>query len=259
MKQPKTKKKKLLRWLALGLAILLMGLVISYYVSFYGNPLLKMKAEREIAQYLKETYHDRVDLEIGELSYNFKDGRYTAQISSQTSPDTHFEVGWHPKMTMRDTYSYQVTDGGNTLARLHMETQRDIEAKLRDLGEFKVFINNDKQDVMPKYPMDVVYTSGIYPVQGLHLELKTEEHKAEVIADMAPKLFQRLSEIGFGVPRLDLSLTKDDFKLRYDVYAISEELANAPDFLDQLKQMEQQFRDDPDAVWLKEGFRVIVH
>lgn len=189
-------KKRTKLWKVIGLIVLvvLIGFFITFYVSFFGNPVMKIIARSELKQYLAENYHDRTDFELGEVTYNFKDGRYHAEVQSIKSPDTRFYVSWKRGDEVRDDYEDMVSSGQNTLARLQQEARQDIEAKLSELGETNVFVIMESFDEMPHFELDIPYRPGLIDTSNLHIELHREEYTAEIAAEDFPKIFLILED-----------------------------------------------------------------
>ena len=84
-------KKKVLKIIALVIAIALIVGVCWFANALNGNPLSKMLAEKAAANYLEEHFAD-TDYYIKKLAYSFKFGNYYAHIRSETSMDTQFTL-----------------------------------------------------------------------------------------------------------------------------------------------------------------------
>lgn len=253
-------KKKIGFWKIIGLIalIVLIGFFITFYVSFFGNPVMKIIARSELKQYLAENYSERTDFELGEVTYNFKDGRYHAEVQSIKSPDTRFYVSWKRGDEVRDDYEDMVSSGQNTLARLQQEARKDIAAKLRELGEANVFVIMESFDEMPHFELDIPYRPGLIDTSNLHIELYCEEHTAEVAAEVIPKIFLILEDVGAPLKELQLTLVKADYVKRYEVRNITPEDAMAKDLLSRLKELENSFKANPDAAYQSEELSVIL-
>lgn len=85
------KKKKILKAIALIIAIGLIGFVAYFYNALNGNPLSQMLAQRGTDKYLQEQYPG-TDYYAERVGYNFKFTNYYAHIRSESSIDTQFTV-----------------------------------------------------------------------------------------------------------------------------------------------------------------------
>lgn len=86
-----------------ALAILL-AIVLFIVLSFYGNPISKIMADKAADQYL-ETHHRDLDLVRERAYYNFKDGTYVVELWDKNSIDTKFTLDFDSFGKMkRDTF-----------------------------------------------------------------------------------------------------------------------------------------------------------
>ena len=113
-------KKKVLKSIALIVAIALIVCICLVANALCGNPISKMLAKRAAETWLQGSFPDS-DYYIEELSFNFKDTNYYAHIRSESSMDTQFTLyinmfgqGYY------DTYE-SVTGGFVTAGRLEQE------------------------------------------------------------------------------------------------------------------------------------------
>ena len=112
--------KKILKMIALVLAIILIAGVCWMANAFVGNPVSKALATRTAENHLASEYGD-TDFYIDRVFYSFKDGCYHAFILSPTSIDTDFSLAINMWGKLRlDTYD-SVTRGFNTGMRLNEE------------------------------------------------------------------------------------------------------------------------------------------
>ena len=97
-----TKTIKILLYTALAI---LLAIVLFIVLSFFGNPISKIMAEKAADKYLKTHYTD-LDLVHERAYYNFKDGTYVVELWDKNSIDTKFDLSFDSfaKMT-NDTYS----------------------------------------------------------------------------------------------------------------------------------------------------------
>ena len=146
-------KKKVLKFIALIIAIALIVGVFWFANALNGNPISKWLAQRAASAYLEEQYPD-TDYYIERLGFSFKSTDYYAHVRSETSMDTQFTL--HIDMlgnVFFDTYD-DVLRGSITARRLEQE--------YRELTD-QIF----KNPAFP-YPSDIGYgTLEIYPQEAL--------------------------------------------------------------------------------------------
>lgn len=63
------------RWLWIGVAVCLLIVVVFYYVSFNGNVLTKMIAQKKVETYMEQMYGEST-AHFVKSGFDFKDGRY---------------------------------------------------------------------------------------------------------------------------------------------------------------------------------------
>ena len=146
-------KKKVLKIIALIIAIALIVGICWVANGLNGNPISKMLAKKAANEYLEENFSD-TDYYIEELGFSFKFSNYYAHVRSVTSMDTQFTL--HIDMLGNvyfDTYD-SVTGG--------FVTARRVEQEYRELTN-QIFENPS----FP-YPSDIGYgTLEIYPQEAL--------------------------------------------------------------------------------------------
>lgn len=84
-------KKKVLKIIALVIAIALIVGIAWLANSLNGNPISKMLAEKAADNYLEEHYSE-TDYYIEKLGFSFKSICYYAHVRSETSMDTQFTL-----------------------------------------------------------------------------------------------------------------------------------------------------------------------
>ena len=96
-----TKTMKIILYTALAI---LLAIALFIVLSFYGNPISKIMAEKAADQYL-ETHHRDLDLVHERAYYNFKDGTYVVELWDKNSIDTKFTLEYDSFGKMkRDTF-----------------------------------------------------------------------------------------------------------------------------------------------------------
>ena len=83
-----TKTMKIILYTALAI---LLAIALFIVLSFYGNPISKILADKAADQYL-ETHHRDLDLVHERAYYNFKDGTYVVRLWDKNSIDTKFTL-----------------------------------------------------------------------------------------------------------------------------------------------------------------------
>lgn len=137
----KQSTKKVLK-IAVGILLAaVISVTVYFYLGFFGNPVSKLLMKNSAEKYVAENYPD---CHIENVGYNFKDGRYFANIQKEGSVDTNFFVyaDWLGNISY-DSYESYVTSGHNTANRMMME-YRDL---LRDTIQ--------QEDV--DYTLDIFY------------------------------------------------------------------------------------------------------
>ena len=96
-----TKTMKIILYTALAI---LLAIALFIVLSFYGNPISKIMADKAADQYL-ETHHRDLDLVHERTYYNFKDGTYVVRLWDKHSIDTKFTLEFDSFGKMkRDTF-----------------------------------------------------------------------------------------------------------------------------------------------------------
>lgn len=96
-----TKTMKIILYTALAI---LLAIALFIVLSFYGNPISKIMADKAADQYL-ETHHRDLDLVHERAYYNFKDGTYVVRLWDKHSIDTKFTLEFDSFGKMkRDTF-----------------------------------------------------------------------------------------------------------------------------------------------------------
>lgn len=113
-------RKRILKLIALVVAIILIIGICSFANSLVGNPISKMLAQRGAEDHLKVEYTG-TDYFIERVGFNFKFGCYYAHIRSRSSVDTQFTLYINMiGKVYHDTYE-DVLSGAITARRLDQE------------------------------------------------------------------------------------------------------------------------------------------
>ena len=148
-------KKKILKILALVVAIVLIIGVGLFANALVGNPVSKFLATKSAQEHLAKNYGDK-DFVIEEVTYDFKTGGYYARVTSPTSIDSHFSLSfdWMGKLVL-DCYD-DVTTGWNTAMRLEDDYRNAVKAvtESKDFSEKYFLAYGEIPCVLSDYPID---------------------------------------------------------------------------------------------------------
>lgn len=148
-------KKKILKVLALVVAIVLIIGVGLFANALVGNPVSKFLATKGAEEHLAKNYGDK-DFVIEEVTYDFKTGGYYARVTSPTSIDSHFSLSfdWMGKLVL-DCYD-DVTTGWNTAMRLEDDYRNAVKAvtESKDFSEKYFLAYGEIPCVLSDYPID---------------------------------------------------------------------------------------------------------
>ena len=149
-------KKKVLKVLALVLAIILIIGIGLFANALVGNPVSKFLATKGAEEHLAKNYSDK-DFVVEEVNYDFKTGGYYARITSPTSIDSHFSLSfnWLGKLEL-DYYDDDVITGWNTAMRLEDDYRNAVKAvtESEDFSEKYFIAYGEIPCVLSDYPID---------------------------------------------------------------------------------------------------------
>lgn len=154
-------KKKVLKIIALILAIALIIGICWVANALNGNPISKMLAKKGAQKYLQEHYSN-TDYYIEELSYSFKFGNYYAHIRSHSSIDTQFSLNIDMIGNVYfDTYEDVLT--GAITARRVQEEYRALTDQIFESPNFPYpeGICYGSLELNPQGALDDPYVTGI--------------------------------------------------------------------------------------------------
>ncbi len=219
-------KKKLLKLLALAVALALIAGIAWFANGLVGNPISKGLANRAAQAYLSEVY-GATDFYLDRLAFSFKDGNYYAFVKSPTSVDTEFTLCYDAWGKLRyDTYDSSVLSKWNTLMRLQTEYLTMVKSELNrsvflseeDWGGGTLIFWPEFCEVTEPERDYALYTDdleidGIYDVSALGaqageltLYVHTEDRSPEFAAQLLLKLKETMAQAGIGFRAVDLTL-----------------------------------------------------
>lgn len=188
----KGRKKAGLKILAAIAAALLIGGILFITNAFVGNPLSAMRANKAIGQYVSQKY-SHLNLEIGKVSYDFKNTAYISRAKSKTSIDTNFAVYYRDGRIERDDYESYVLGMFNTLDRLSHEYSliaKNIAAE--ELGyenntTMVMFDKGDYENANDIVELDMKFDRKLPLHAEVTIRLDLENHSLESIAEVLTK------------------------------------------------------------------------
>ena len=149
-------KKKILKVLALIVAIALIIGIGLFANALVGNPVSKFLATKGAEEHLAKNYGDK-DFVVEEVNYDFKTGGYYARVTSPTSIDSHFSLSfnWLGKLEL-DCYDDDVTTGWNTAMRLEDDYRNAVKAvtESKDFSEKYFIAYGEIPCGLSDYPID---------------------------------------------------------------------------------------------------------
>ncbi|MDO4772819.1 MAG: hypothetical protein Q4A72_04600 [Bacillota bacterium] len=133
------------KWFLLLIGILILLTPILFLINAcFGNPISMRIADRAADKYIAQTYQ-KLDLERGEVFYDFKDGYYKVHLQDKNSEDTKFTVSFDGLGRLRDdNYEHR---SFNTLRRFQkalFDYGKSIEKKEKVNYEINLHILDEE-------------------------------------------------------------------------------------------------------------------
>ena len=124
--------KKSVKILAGITAFVLIGGILWFASGLLGNPISKVLANNTAKKYIDKNY-SHMNLNIAEVSYNFKDDNHHTDVKLSTSKDTYFTISISPLGKIQyDSYEDDVTSKNNTYKRINDEYDEKVEEVFED-------------------------------------------------------------------------------------------------------------------------------
>lgn len=213
---------KVLRIIALFIAIAMTAWLILFAFSLNGNPVSYFLVTNNAKKYVAENYPD---YEAAAPSYNFKFGNYVVKITKPGSEDCCFmaSFGLDGKLAW-DNYESAIEQGSNTAARLNMRYRELVDTVLEspsypfktDIG-FGNLISRDDETHDFALESSTLTPDGIYDLNALAAEygaltiyVKTEDVSPEKAAEILRELDSLMTQGGVTFKAIDLRLESDD-------------------------------------------------
>ncbi|MGL5353990.1 MAG: hypothetical protein ACRDA5_11795 [Clostridium sp.] len=216
------KKISVIKTILLTILVFIVIVVGLVSVMFFGNPISKFMAINNYKKYVKETYPNS-DFKITKASYNFKDGKYVAEVTSKEK-NISFSVS--------ERYDNVITDEYRDLPSL-VDYKVGIIFRETIVGEITKEINNinigdrvqyiavDMTFSQAKYKEGAKFTKDLNENYKIEISLKNDSNNyiddvykiKEIIVNMG---YVGLTEIGFQIVDSNYNyeyilLTKDNF------------------------------------------------
>ena len=202
------KNKKILKTIALIVAIALcLGLAL-FANSLTGNPVSHYLAKTAAEKHIESTYSDK-DYSVDRVSYDFKSGCYNAFIESPTSPDSSFSlaISFGGKIYW-DSYEDRVINRYNTSERINTEYRKAVDNVIEnrsfpyetDIAFGDIYFVEDvnvDQPYVPEYAiqMSSLELDGYYDIA----ELGAKAGELAIYVNDNDVTVKKLSEILLGI------------------------------------------------------------
>lgn len=123
-------KKKILKIIALIIALSLITGIGVFANALVGNPVSRYLAKATAEKHIEESFPEG-DFYIEEIIYNFKDGYYHIRLNSPSSPDSTFRLMTDFLGIIRlNTYEDVITNKRNTADRIWKEYREAVDRVL---------------------------------------------------------------------------------------------------------------------------------
>lgn len=107
-------------------AALIIACVAFFMINaFYGNPISKNMAQKNMIGYLDDKYN-KTDFIVYETIYDLSTTGYKMEVSSKTSPDTNFTI-YYKNGKIEDSYQEYVLEKKNTFTRMDLSFSQKVE------------------------------------------------------------------------------------------------------------------------------------
>lgn len=191
-----SKTMKIILYTALAI---LLAIVLFIVLSFYGNPISKIMADKAADQYL-ETHHRDLDLVHERAYYDFKDGTYVVRLWDKNSIDTKFTLEFDSFGKMkRDTFDDRLF---NTFRR-YMGFLDDVADEIaKDSGlDFVIWLRpDDDTDYRDYLTLDQDFDADNLPSKVMAgFKTYAEKPSLEDLMNGLKKLYEALKERNIAV------------------------------------------------------------
>lgn len=193
------KSKKILKAIALVLAIALCSGLAFFVNALVGNPLSKHLAKTGAEKHLEQMHPDK-DFYIDRITYNFKDGDYHVFVESPSSPDSSFSISTDLAGNIRwDSYEDRVERRVNTSERINKEYRQAVD----NVFESKTF----------PYKIDFGY-GDIEFVEAVNLDQPITADFAIIIEELELDGYYDIDELGRKAGHLVVYIYDEDASVK---------------------------------------------
>lgn len=191
-----TKTMKIILYTALAI---LLAIALFIVLSFYGNPISKIMADKAADKYL-ETHHTDLDLVRERAYYNFKDGTYVVRLWDKHSIDTKFTLEYDSFGKMkRDTFDDRLF---NTFRRYMYLLDELGDEIAKDSGlDFVIWLRpDDDTDYRDYLTLDQDFDADNLPSKVMAgFKTYAEKPSLEDLMNGLKKLYEALKERDIAV------------------------------------------------------------
>ena len=213
-----------LKLLVIGAALLLIVFCCNATFSFTGNPFTMLMARSLAENYVKEQY-PHLQLNVSEVSYNFKFAQYTVLVESPESPDIAFCITTKSGMNVDfDSYEESVGQRQTMFNRLCEEYQAVIDPLIATVPGMEkhtsyFFWHPEKEEYESydygQFPLNASLDRGILHKMGGELLVRTytdEEITPELLARILKETHETLKAAGWDAPKYSASIESETDK-----------------------------------------------
>ncbi len=196
----------------LGAAILI--LCISVTMSFTGNPISSLIAEKKAFEYVKSRDFYSGSLEVEDVFYNFKTGAYGVRFKDENSKDVWFNVFYRMgEGVVSDDYEYMVDERQTTVLRLQDELsekavpiveniaqKRDFDMSRCYISLHEYFYGGKDGEGTEIPPLNTPYSNELGLKGDYLIDFSSKENlDFQDMADVINEIYNELKADGFSV------------------------------------------------------------
>ena len=201
--------RKLLKILAVAVAVALIAGILFTADAFLGNPVSYALVYFNAQKYIQTTYPN-TDYQLDRVAYSFKFGNYYAYVQSPTKQDEHFTLVFNGLGQLEnDYYETLVTEKGNLRGRL------------------KDAYYNLTQEAFSEMDVNSFYSTLIFQTEGL--KGYTAHTQAYTMEDISNNTTEYVKEMGQYNGSVEISMRAQDVSMEL----LAEKLLEVKAFADE--------------------------
>lgn len=185
------------------IVILLLGIIFWLYSGFNGNPVSKIRAEKDMKNYLETTYKGR-DFKIGKVYYSMSFGVYTTKVTGQKDSSISFTLSWRGGRIRYDEYisKYAMDNELSKIisSQITEETAPIIKSQIPDVTDVTSEIEI-KKDV---YTSDKSFSKDMREKITIWIYMKGDRIPRDEFIDRCIKSRDILKEKGYNIGTLSI-------------------------------------------------------